>query len=144
MTHEHAIRLLLLGDNLLAEGLAQKLSVVPDLVVETDASALDETGVTQFTAVLLAGGGGETEQQLGHLLATCPALPVVHVDLERQPIHLCISWEIAGRESDLLGTLHRLAQVSPEAFSVPAWWGAAENVAHGPPAQPEAREGDTA
>jgi len=107
-----ARRIIIIGDSLFAETLAGMLRHAGDVTV-VGAAATPEAAFplipgTCPDAVIVAGIGEEPAQDLGHLLAAFPDLPVIRADLNADSVQVITSQRVSARPSDLLAAIAAL------------------------------------
>ena len=104
-------RILLIGDSIFAESLAQLLSQseAVDLVcaVRSIEEALPHLAQAEADAVLIATTD-EPSASFGLLLDACPDLPVIQTDLQQNRVRLITNHPVGQRPADLLATIASL------------------------------------
>ena len=105
-------RILIIGDSLFAETLASMLARAGQVSVvgttSTPEAAIPLLRKTCLDAVIVAGIGDDLSQDLGHLLAAFPDLPVIRADLNTDSVQVITSQRVSARPSDLLAAIAAL------------------------------------
>ena len=109
-------RIFIIGDSLFAETLAGMLARAGGVSVigasATPEAALPLLGRVCPDAVIVAGIGDDPAQDLGHLLAAFPDLPVIRADLNADSVQVITSQRVSARPSDLLAAIAALPKRS--------------------------------
>jgi len=106
-------KVLMVGDSLFAETLAQMLENSGTIAVVGTAPTLEDAlsllQVTATDAVIITAAVDETEAaDFSRLLVMQPDLPIIRADLNADTVQVITSRQVSARSSDLLAVISQL------------------------------------
>lgn len=102
-------KILVVGNSLFAETLAQMLAHLPEFLVVGSVATLQETQLriqTDAPDVIISAAHDRLDSaELGRLLVTYPQLPIIRTDLTTNTVQIITSRQVSASRIDLLEAL---------------------------------------